>query len=133
MPGFLNRIICICTDARKAALNTYIHNNIDTNGGDWLTNRLSATGNAPATHWWFCAALTNAQAILALNRWYIVASMTPPDWSTMTRAQIRAQIATDRAALIAASGIGMWHADNDGVWDDPVAVLAARGLKVING
>jgi hypothetical protein len=129
----LNRIVAICANARKNALLTWITNNLDASGGaDWLSNGLSATGNAPATYWWFNAALTNAQAVLALNRWYAIASMTPPAWGSMTRNQIRIRIASDRSDLIAGSQIGMWLADNDSVWDDPATLLANRGLQVVS-
>ena len=92
---------------------------------------LSATGAAPATarHW--CGSLTNGAAKKVLDKWYQAASMVAPDWTTMTRAQIRNQLATDRAALVAATNIRMWHCDNDGGWDDFGALLAGAGLQAI--
>jgi hypothetical protein len=125
----LHRILCLAAAARIAALNTWLKNNIDPAGGDWVAARLSATGTPPATHGWFCAGLTSAQGAAVLNRWYALASMTPPNWGSLTRAQVRSRIATDRAALRAATQINVFHADNDGAWDSPEAALAATGLQ----
>lgn len=127
----LHRIVCIAAEARCATINTAIKNNLDPDGGDWLSVRLSASGNLPATHWAFSAQLTNAGVLWVLNRWYALAAMTPPAWGTLTRAQIRSRLATDRTALVAASQVRMFHCDNDGVWDQPGELLAAIGLQVI--
>ena len=127
----LHRVLVITAASRIAALNTWVHNNLDPTGGDWLVAGLSPTGVAPATHGWCCAGLTNAQGKLVLDRWYAVAGMTPPAWATMTRAQIRSRLVTDRAALTSASQIVMWHCDNDGDWDDFPTILSNLGLVVI--
>ena len=92
----LHRVLIVTNNARKAALTTWWVNNIDPNGATTFDQGLSATGSAPATRWWACAALTNAQVRAVLNRWYATASMTPPEWNSLTRAQIRTRLATDR-------------------------------------
>ena len=125
----LNRVVLVVPDARKAAFNAWVRNNLDPSGDDWLTAGLSASGNAPATHWWCSAALTNAEARQVLDRLYALASLTPPDWRTLTRAQVRARLASDRAALQSAAGLRLAHSDNDGDWPDPNTLLAAAGLR----
>src|SRR5687768_10720437 len=93
----LHRVLVVAADARKAALATWISNNVDPGqGANWLAVGLSPSGAAPATHWWFSVALTNAQGAAVLNRWYALAGMTPPAWGAMTRAQIRTRLAADR-------------------------------------
>ena len=127
----LHRVLIVTNNARKAALTTWWVSNIDPNGATTFDQGLSATGSAPATHWWACAALTNAQVRAVLNRRYATASMTPPEWNSLTRAQIRTRLATDRAALVAASGVRMWHCNNDDAWDDFAALRAASGLSPV--
>jgi hypothetical protein len=126
------RFLAIVPAASIAQFNTWLRNNIDPAGGDWLVANLSATGLAPATHGWFSAALTPAQMKQVALRLCTLASVTPPaDWDTMTRAQRKAWLIGARAAINTAIGVWIQPSDNDGDWDNPAAALAAKGLQVI--
>lgn len=129
--NYLHRLLIVCTNARKASLTTWWVNNVDPNGSNTFNHGLSASGSAPATHWWACVGLTNADARQALNRWYAIAGVSAPNWNTMTRAEIRAQVASDWNALVAGSGIRIWHSDNDANWDDFQDRRSGVGLQKI--
>lgn len=127
---YLHRILIVTNNARRAALTTWWVNNIDPNGATTFDQGLSASGNLPATHWVACATLTNNQVALCLNRWYQIASLSPPQWGQLNRQQIRQRIQTDWNTLIA-TGIRMFHCDNDGAWDNFYDRLTQSGLQFI--
>jgi hypothetical protein len=126
------RFLAIVPVASIGSFNTWLRNNIDPTGGDWLVANLSATGAAPATHGWFSAALTPAQMKQVALRLCQLASVTPPaDWDTMTGAQRRAWLVGARAAINTTIGVWIQPSDNGGSWDSPALALAAKGLQTI--
>lgn len=129
----LVRLLALVPAARQNAVNTYIRNNLDTTGGNWLTVGLSASGNAPATHYAFNAALTLAEFKLIGRQLLQMASLDlPGNFDTMTLAEKFTWFRSQLAAIRTATGIRLRVYNNDGVWDDPMDELAAAGLKVIS-
>jgi len=126
----LHRVILIVPATTIATFNTWVRNNLDPSGGDWITANLSATGSAPFTHGWCCAALTVPQLKKLAQRLCTFAGLTlPGDWDTLTKQQQKQWFADQRPAIFAATGIRVQSADNDGAWDDPAAALTAMGLQ----
>lgn len=128
------RLLAIVPAARQNAVNTWIKNNLDTTGGNWLVGGLSASGNAPATHYIFNAALTVPEFRLIGRQLLQMASLDlPADWDSRTLAQkftwFRSQLGTIRTA----TGIRLRVFNNDAVWDDPENELAQAGLRPIGG
>lgn len=121
--------------ASKAGFNTWCRANL--NGGigdDWFGGLgLSPSGNLPATHFWCSAALTGAEAQLAVQRLCTVSGVPiAPDWATKNKAQKIAWVQANRAAILAGAGNLRARAmDNEADWDDAMAELTAAGLKVI--
>jgi hypothetical protein len=131
--NFGNRLLVIVPSARCAALNAFIRAGIDPTGADWLTPTLSATGSAPATHAWMCAAATEGQAKAFAQRVCQQASITfPADWDTKTRAERLAWVLSVRGQVYSTIGVYVAPMYNDGVWTDPQEALAATGLQVIS-
>jgi hypothetical protein len=130
--NFIHRIILVVPAARVAAFNTWVRNNLDAAGADWLAASLSVLGSAPATHALCNAALVPADCLKVLRRLCTLAAVTPPaDFDTYTRAQKKQWVVDSRAAIRAATGIRVFLADNDGAWDSVGDVLSAAGLQRI--
>lgn len=132
MTNHFVRLLALVPAARQNAVNNWIRSNLDATGANWLTNGLSASGNAPATFYIFNAALTVNQFRLIGAQLLQMASLSlPANWDTLTLAQkftwFRSQFATIRAA----TGIRLRVFNNDLEWDNPEDELAAAGLKVI--
>lgn len=138
--AFLHRLIVVCPVARVNALNTFWRNQIDAVDDVTTWPGLNATGLPanPVTHRWCSTALTEGLLRPIIVQVCSLASVTPPTagtWNGWTRAQKQSWLASTRASLFAATGVWLALSNNDGVWDDPAAVLTAMGsgLKVIAG
>lgn len=130
----LYRLHAIVPAARVAAVNTWIRNHLNPEGGDWLTLNLSATGEPPYTHAEFSAALTVSEIKLILSQIATIAGRSlPADWDTRTRAQRRAWLASARALIDAGSGIYLTLSDNDGAWDRVEDAREHKGLQTASG
>lgn len=126
------RLMALVPAARQNAINTWIHNNLDPNGGNWLTAGLSATSNAPATHYIFNAALTVPQFTQIANQLLTLASISlPADWNTRNITQKFSWFQSQYAGIRSATGIRLRVFRNDGAWDNPQDELTAAGLKPI--
>lgn len=129
------RMLFVIPAASKASFNTWCRANL--NGGigdDWFSGLgLSPTGNLPATHFWCSAALTPAEAQLAVQRLCTVSGVPiAPTWGTMTKAQKIQWTMDNRAAILAGAGnLRVRAMDNEANWDDAMAELTTAGLKVI--
>lgn len=129
----LVRMLALVPAARQNAVNTWIHNNLDPTGGDWLDGTgYSATGNAPATHYVFNAALTIPEfRAIGVQLLQMSGLSLPADWDAKTReekfAWFRARVPTIRTQ----TGIRLRVFANDGTWDNPQDELAAAGLLPI--
>lgn len=129
------RLLLVCPAASKTSFNNWCRTNL--NGGigdDWFGGLgLSPSGNLPATHFWCYAALTGAEAQLAVQRLCTVSSVTiAPTWGSMTKAQKIQWTMDNRAAILAGTGnLRVRAMDNEGDWDDAMAELTTAGLKVI--
>lgn len=129
----LHRLLCLVPAARQVAVNAWVAANIDPPpAGPWFTVALSATGAAPATHYWCCSALTAAELKRWMMRLCALAGIgEPAGWDGWTRVQRKQWFLDQRAAIRTATGIRVMLADNDGVWDSPQEALQAAGLQVI--
>lgn len=139
MTQYVHRIIIVAPVASANTVATWLNNNVgpDAVPAD-LGPGLNATGlQADAvTHRWCNGCFTDIQCRAILGRMCTLASVTPltlAQWNAATGQQKRSWLAGVRAAVLSGSGIYVTLADNEGVWDDPTAVLAARGLKTIGG
>jgi hypothetical protein len=56
--NYLVRILLLAPSARQNAINTWVRNNLDAAGANWLSVGLNTTGSGAATFYWFNAALT---------------------------------------------------------------------------
>lgn len=131
---FEMRVLLLAPAARVAAWNAWIASNLDETGVAWLVNRLSATGQAPATHAWCSVALTALQYRLVVQRLCALSAIAfPIDWDTKTRGERKAWLLAQREGIDLATGITFQCSDNDGVWDDPRERLQAKGLQEIRG
>lgn len=130
------RLLVIAPVARVATVAGWLNNNVgpDTVSAD-LGPGLSATGAAPATHHWCCAAFRDEESRLILRQLCQLASVTPPtpaQWAGWTRAQKIVWLRGVEAAIRTGYGVLVRMADNEGAWDDPQGALAALGLQVIS-
>lgn len=131
-------ILAVPAGAKATAIVNWLNANIGASTvPDTLGPGLNATGLAadPAAYCWCNVALTEPQAKQTLARLCTLASRPTPttgQWDNATAGQRRAWWNSVRAAVL--SGYGVWCqlADNDGVWDDPAALLSLRGLKVMS-
>ena len=69
MGDYSRRLTIVVSAAAAAAINGRVKADIDPPGGAWLDVPLSATGNAPATHYWASAQLT-PQLEDRLRQWW---------------------------------------------------------------
>lgn len=130
---FGNRLLVIVPAARCAALNAFIRAGIDPTGKDWFTPTLSATGAAPATHAIACWACTDAIAWEFVSRVCDQAGIPVPDgFPGWTRQEKKDWLASRHAAILAAIGVYVVGADNDGDWPDPSSALAEMGLRTVS-
>lgn len=126
----LVRMLALVPTARQNAVNTWIRNNLDPTGANWLNGLgYSTTGNAPATFYAFNAALTVPQFKAIGAQLLQMSSLSlPADWDAKTLDEqftwCRARIPTIRAQ----TGIRLRVFANDGKWDNPDDELAAAGL-----
>lgn len=130
----IHRLLLVVPAARCAGLNAWVRANLDITGGDWFTPSLSATGAAPTTHAWASFALTDSQGKKLLMRLAQQSGLTQPaNWDTMTRAQKKSWLISNRATVKSGIGVYIEPGENDvaGGWPDPQAVLTACGLKVV--
>ena len=124
------RLYAIVPAARVATVNTWVRNNLDPTGGNWLSLNLSADGTAPYTHAHFSAALAVPEIKLILTALAAQAGRTlPADWDARTRAQRKAWLVSARNAIDSNSGIYLTLSDNDGEWEAPEMALAHKGLQ----
>lgn len=126
------RFLALVPAARKNVVNTWIRNNLDVTGGDWLTAGLNTTGTGAPTYYWFSAALTVPEFKKLTNQLLGSASISlPANWDTLTNAQKFQWIGTQKSAVTAVTGIRMRVFANDADWDNPADELAAAGLLPI--
>ena len=129
----VRRVLCICPEARVAALNTWISANLaDAGTGDWLTVPLNASGNDgdAVTHRWFSAGLQEDDLRKVLVRLAALAGITAPsNWGTMTPAQKATWINSNLPTVKQNTGILVKISPNDGAWDVPDDCLTAESLK----
>lgn len=115
--------ICVPSSLRDGA-NTWIRNNLNPSGGDWLTVPISATGNLPATYWGCDAALTSAQLKALVIRLLQFSGVSlPAAWDSWTLAQKRTWLRDTLPVKLwtqapAGSKIGVLYVSNDGDWSD---------------
>jgi hypothetical protein len=135
--SFVCRLIVVSPVAggKFAGIATWLNANLAANTvpAD-LGPGLSASGAAPATYAWCNIALTAADAKAALSRLCTLATVTTPtagQWDNASPAQRRTWWASVRNTVWTNYGVWCQLADNDGTWDDPVAVLTLRGLQTI--
>src|SRR5687767_4331326 len=102
MTDYLHRFTVIIPAASKDAFNNYIKNNVDSVGGErTCTIGLSASGSAPATHYWSSIALTNQELLKIAQRLAILAGLSQPsNWDSMTRAQKKQWFLDNRQTII---------------------------------
>lgn len=134
MPSqFLYRLIAVVPAAMQSQVNAWIAANIDPPpAGPWLTNGLSATGVAPASHYLFDAGLTASQFTTIVAQIASTAGVTvPANWSTMGFSAQSAWITANVSTIRQANGVSLNLSDNTGVWSDPVGYFASLGLKQI--
>lgn len=139
MPGqYTFRVIVICpVGAKLTGVVNWLNANVgaSTTAASWPG--LSASGTAPATHRWWNAAVTDAEALAILTRCCELASVTPKtpqEWAGMTNAQKKSWLVSVHNALLSGFGIGVWLAVQDGLWDDPDAALSGMGLsRIVTG
>lgn len=128
----IRRVLFLVPDARKNALVTWWLANVDATDINLLSVGLSTTGNAPATHWASCAALTDIQFKKVMQRLCNLASITPPaNWDSMTRDEKRDWLRSQITPIRQSTGIGIRVDDNDNGWDDYQAAITAAGLRFI--
>lgn len=127
---YLHRLLFVVPAASVTAFNTWIRNNLDASGGDWLVANLSASGSAPFSHGWCCFAATIPELKKVMQRLCTLASITPPaDWDTKTKAQKKQWLVDQRQPIQTATGIRVHEMNNDGVWDNVQLALTAMGLQ----
>jgi hypothetical protein len=134
MPSqFLYRLIAVVPAAMQDQVNAWITANIDpAPAGPWLTNGLSATGVAPASHYFFDAGLTASQFSTIVAQIASTAGVTvPSNWASMAFADQSAWISANVAAIRQANGVSLNLSDNTGIWADPVAFFNSLGLKQV--
>ena len=130
MTDYLFRVVLIVPSARKAGLDAFIAEEFD--DAAWLIVELSATGNAPATHYGTCFACTMDQS----SRWAERLSTDggvplPPEFAGYTADQRIGFITAARGALKQNTGVIVYVCRNDGQWFDVEAILAGESLKRI--
>jgi hypothetical protein len=123
------RLVAVVPVARVAAFNTFIRNNVDPGGADWLVANLSATGIAPATHAVFDATITERAAKVILGQLATMAALVfPAGWDDLGQKAKRKWVVDNRAAIQAAVQIVLRGglANRDTI--DVAALLATLGL-----
>lgn len=126
----VHRLLLLIPAARRAAVRNWWTANLDAaDGGATWAVALSASGSLPATAYWCSAALTGPQLRLLILQLVQSAGLAVPDTTGWGRADYVTWVATNAAAVQAATGIRVRRSDNDGGWDAPEALLAAAGLR----
>lgn len=130
---YLHRILAIVPWSRCGVLNGWVRLRIDPTGEDWFTPTLSITGAAPATHAIASWACTDAIAWEFVSRVCDQAGIPVPDgFPGWTRQEKKDWLASRHAAILAAIGVYVVGADNDGDWPDPSSALAEMGLRTVS-
>lgn len=124
-------------NGRHTAVATWLNTNLGANTvpAD-LGPGLSATGLAPPAYHWCNVALTTPQAKAVLSRLCTLAGVATPtaaQWDDATPAQRRTWWDNVRGAVWTNFNVWCQLAANDGAWDDPDALLAARGVRRVEG
>lgn len=128
------RFAAIVPNALINGMNNWVRNNIDPSGGNWLISKLSATGNAPATHGWFSAGLTVQEIKKMTSRLCVLAGISlPSNWDDMNKQQKMNWLVSQRNTINTNIGVYFQASNNDGVWDKSRLMLQAKGLQVITG
>jgi hypothetical protein len=131
--NYLVRILLLAPSARQNAINTWVRNNLDAAGANWLSVGLNATGSGAATFYWFNAALTVPNFRLIAAQLLQMSSIAlPGNFDSMTLAEKFTWFRSQFAAIRTATGIRLRVYNNDGVWDNPQDELTASGLKAID-
>jgi hypothetical protein len=126
------RVLALVPAARQAAVNTWVKNNLDPAGANWLNVGLNATGSGAPTHYIFNAALTVPQFKLLATQLLSMASLTlPANWDTLTLTEKFTWFRAQFTAIRTATGVRLRVFNNDLVWDNPQDELTAAGLKMI--
>lgn len=126
----LHRFTCIVPAARVNALNSWIANNLDSTGSNWLVLRLDTVNGDMMTHAWFSAAFTNGEFKKVAMRLCNLANIDlPANWDSLTRNQKKAWLISQRATIRTNTGIYFQSSDGDGVWDSPDDALSATNLQ----
>jgi hypothetical protein len=135
MPKFTDRMLLIVPAARRDAFNAFMKASVDKVGGlNTLTVGLSPTGNAPPTHYCCNGSFSHSQLKALLGD--MAGTGTgglPANWDAQTRGQKKTWIAANAVVIQGRTGIRLAHADSDGTWPNAEAVIAAAGLKRIEG
>lgn len=130
----LYRILMVTPAANCAAVNAFIKAEIDPEGDDWLTPRLSANGLAPATHAWTSFALDDDAGKKLLGFLSQRSGLPiPSQWDSWNRTQKKQWLTAAKETILAATGSLIIAMDNDGNWADPYQIIAGRGWKEISG
>jgi hypothetical protein len=129
-----HRLLIVIPASRQTAMQNWWGNNIDasdTTGSTWTVG-LSATGSAPATHYWACVALTPAQIKLIIQRLCNLSGITiPSGLASYTKAQIVQWITDNLVAIRIATGVRILRDDNDGIWSDYVLQAEVAGVRPV--
>lgn len=128
------RVLLVVPAGRASAFNQWVKANLDPAGGDWITARLSASGEAPFTHGWCSAALTAPEFKLLMERLCAITSITPPaDWDERAAGSRIQWLKEQRVPIFTGVGIHIQVMRNDEAWDDPSDALAAVTLTRSTG
>lgn len=125
-----HRLLIVVPAARLAAVVGWFDANLPGTAPTSSWAPLSATGAAPATHYWNSGGWQDSEAKAILLRLCQLASVTPPtgaQWAGWTFAQKRSWLRGVRDTVYANYGAWLGLSANDGDWDDPVQELTSMG------
>lgn len=135
MTDHMFRVLLVVPVARRAGAATWVRNNLDLLGTDWLGGAgLSATGQLPATHFW-CAAsfhLANLRKLFALARSILDTIDVPVGWDNMTLAEKKTAFQQAMNALETRNVHVLIYRGDIDAWPDPLAWALVKGLRPIH-
>lgn len=133
MTDYLFRVLLVVPSSRKAGLDAFIREEFDDE--EWLVVELSATGNAPATHYATCFACTMGDTSKWADRLATDGGvLLPPEFAYYNADQRIAFMAAARPALKQNTGVIVYVCRNDGEWFDVEQILQAEGLaRIVDG